>query len=148
MCNRSLDNTQGCPLALRANLFPPYRRHWNRVPLPRPLSGLCEGIASFGARDRDKCIFPSKIYRSYYWPSKSIRLVCASLTHIFKAVAGMVFDRRLSHALPIGYQIQGSSSINWRLLSLIEPLSLRNEVLGAVALAIQVGFCAAPLILN
>ncbi|KAG1783639.1 major facilitator superfamily domain-containing protein [Suillus placidus] len=34
----------------------------------------------------------------------------------------------------------GSSSINWRLLSLIEPLSLRNEVLGAVALAIQVGF--------
>lgn len=53
------------------------------------------------------------------------------------AVAGMVFDRRLSHALPIGYQIQGSSSINWRLLSLIEPLSLRYEVLGAVALAIQ-----------
>jgi hypothetical protein len=59
--------------------------------------------------------------------------------NIFKAVAGMVFDRRLSHALPIGYQIQGSS-INWRLLSLIEPLSLRTEVLSAVALAIQVSF--------
>lgn len=57
----------------------------------------------------------------------------------------MVFDRRLSHALPIGYQIQGSSSINWRLLSLIEPLSLRNEVLGAVALAIQVSFKVMPL---
>ncbi|KAG0703136.1 major facilitator superfamily domain-containing protein [Suillus ampliporus] len=56
------------------------------------------------------------------------------------AVAGMVFDGQLSHALPIGYQIEGSSSINWRLLSLIEPLSLRNEVLSAVALAIQVGF--------
>lgn len=53
------------------------------------------------------------------------------------AVAGMVFDRRLSRALPISYQIQASSSINWRLLSLIEPLSLRKEVLDAVALAIQ-----------
>ncbi|KAG1885617.1 major facilitator superfamily domain-containing protein [Suillus subluteus] len=63
------------------------------------------------------------------------------------AVAGMVFDRQLSHALPIGYQIQGSSSINWRLLSLIEPLSLRNEVLGAVALAIQsIWIVSAPLL--
>lgn len=63
------------------------------------------------------------------------------------AVSGMVFDGRLSHALPIGYQIQGSSSINWRLLSLIEPLSLRNEVLGAVALAIQsVWIVSAPLL--
>jgi hypothetical protein len=63
------------------------------------------------------------------------------------AVAGMVFDRRLSHALPIGYQIQGSSSINWRLLSLIEPLSLRNEVLDAVALAIQsIWIVSAPLL--
>jgi hypothetical protein len=63
------------------------------------------------------------------------------------AVAGMVFDRRLSHALPIGYQIQGSSSINWRLLSLIEPLSLRDEVLGAVALAIQsIWIVSAPLL--
>ncbi|KAG2077021.1 MFS general substrate transporter, partial [Suillus decipiens] len=63
------------------------------------------------------------------------------------AVSGMVFDGRLSHALPIGYQIQGSSSINWRLLSLIEPLSLRNEVLGAVALAIQsIWIVSAPLL--
>ncbi|KAG2156490.1 major facilitator superfamily domain-containing protein [Suillus bovinus] len=63
------------------------------------------------------------------------------------AVAGMVFDRRLSHALPVGYQIQGSSSINWRLLSLIEPLSLRNEVLGAVTLAIQnIWIVSAPLL--
>ncbi|OAX44881.1 MFS general substrate transporter [Rhizopogon vinicolor AM-OR11-026] len=62
------------------------------------------------------------------------------------AVAGMVFDRQLSHALPIGYQIQGSS-INWRLLSLIEPLSLRTEVLSAVALAIQtVWIVSAPLL--
>lgn len=59
---------------------------------------------------------------------------------IFKAVAGMVFDRKLSHALPVAYQLQGSSSMNWRLLSLIEPLSLRIEVLTAVALAIQVGY--------
>lgn len=63
------------------------------------------------------------------------------------AVAGMVFDGQLSHALPIGYQIEGSSSINWRLLSLIEPLSLRNEVLSAVALAIQsVWIVSAPLL--
>lgn len=63
------------------------------------------------------------------------------------AVAGMVFDRQLSHALPIGYQIPGSSSINWRLLSLIEPLSLRYEVLGAVALAIQsIWIVSAPLL--
>jgi hypothetical protein len=52
----------------------------------------------------------------------------------------MVFDKQLSHALPVGYQIQGSSSINWRSLSLIEPLSLRVEVLSAVALAVQVSF--------
>lgn len=63
------------------------------------------------------------------------------------AVAGIVFDKQLSHALPIGYQIQGSSSINWRLLSLIEPLSLRNEVLSAVALAIKsIWIVSAPLL--
>lgn len=71
--------------------------------------------------------------------SGSDNLYAANLK-IFKAVAGIVFDKQLSHALPIGYQIQGSSSINWRLLSLIEPLSLRIEVLSAVAVAIQVGF--------
>ncbi|KAJ8596466.1 amino acid permease ScVBA-like protein [Rhizopogon salebrosus TDB-379] len=63
------------------------------------------------------------------------------------AVAGMVFDKQLSHALPVGYQIQGSSSINWRSLSLIEPLSLRVEVLSAVALAVRaVWIVSAPLL--
>ncbi|KIJ68672.1 hypothetical protein HYDPIDRAFT_82506 [Hydnomerulius pinastri MD-312] len=54
------------------------------------------------------------------------------------AVAGLVFDGKLSGNMPAGYQIQGSSSsIDWRSLSSIEPLSLRMDVLSAVSNAIQ-----------
>ncbi|KAF8845336.1 MFS general substrate transporter [Paxillus ammoniavirescens] len=54
------------------------------------------------------------------------------------AVAGLVFDGRLSHDMPSNYQIQGSSSsINWTSLGSIEPVSLRWEVLSAVSTAIK-----------
>ncbi|KAH7918405.1 MFS general substrate transporter [Leucogyrophana mollusca] len=54
------------------------------------------------------------------------------------AVAGMTFNGLLAHNLPSGYQIQGSaSSINWKSLSSIQPLSLRWEVLGAISVAIK-----------
>ncbi|KAF8140012.1 major facilitator superfamily domain-containing protein [Boletus edulis] len=55
------------------------------------------------------------------------------------AVAGLIFDGVLSQHLPSDYHIQGSSSsINWTSLSLIRPLSLKWEVLGAVSRAIRV----------
>ncbi|KAH7883836.1 MFS general substrate transporter [Phlebopus sp. FC_14] len=54
------------------------------------------------------------------------------------AVAGLIFDGRLSHSMPLGYQIDSTStSIDWTSLSSIEPLSLREEVLGAVSAAIK-----------
>ncbi|KIK95627.1 hypothetical protein PAXRUDRAFT_140266 [Paxillus rubicundulus Ve08.2h10] len=54
------------------------------------------------------------------------------------AVAGLVFDGRLSRDMPLDYQIQGSSSsINWTSLGSIEPESLRWEVLSAVSTAIK-----------
>ncbi|KAF9229583.1 MFS general substrate transporter [Gyrodon lividus] len=54
------------------------------------------------------------------------------------AVAGLVFDGRLSADMPSDYQIQGSSSsINWTSLGSIEPVSLRWEVLSAVSMAIK-----------
>ncbi|KAN0100844.1 Drug:H+ antiporter-2 family protein [Tylopilus felleus] len=57
------------------------------------------------------------------------------------AVAGLIFDGTLSHYMPADYQIRGSSpSINWRLLSSIEPRSLRWGVLSAVSKAIQLSF--------
>lgn len=58
-----------------------------------------------------------------------------------KAVAGLIFDGVLSHYKPSDYHIQGpSSSIDWRTLSLIEPLPLRWEVLRVISKAIQVCF--------
>ncbi|KAH7915108.1 major facilitator superfamily domain-containing protein [Hygrophoropsis aurantiaca] len=54
------------------------------------------------------------------------------------SVAGMTFDGQLSRNLPSGYQIQSSaSSINWKSLSSIQPLSLRWEVLSAISVAIR-----------
>ncbi|KAI9572725.1 major facilitator superfamily domain-containing protein [Boletus coccyginus] len=53
------------------------------------------------------------------------------------AVAGLTFDGVLTRNMPLGYQIQGSSSIDWTSLSLIEPLSLKWGVLHAVSKAIQ-----------
>ncbi|KIJ21518.1 Drug:H+ antiporter-2 family protein [Paxillus involutus ATCC 200175] len=54
------------------------------------------------------------------------------------AIAGLVFDGRLSRDMPSDYQIQGSSSsIDWTSLGSIEPVSLRWEVLSAVSAAIK-----------
>ncbi|KAL4069436.1 major facilitator superfamily domain-containing protein [Scleroderma citrinum] len=54
------------------------------------------------------------------------------------AVAGLVYDGTLTRVMPTGYRIQDrSSSIDWTSLHFIEPLSLRLQVLHAVAVSIK-----------
>ncbi|KAI6031973.1 amino acid permease ScVBA-like protein [Pisolithus microcarpus] len=52
------------------------------------------------------------------------------------AVAGLVYNETFMRGMPAAYQIQ-PSSIDWTTLHLIEPTSLRLEVLHAVAVAIK-----------
>ncbi|KAG9314590.1 major facilitator superfamily domain-containing protein [Chiua virens] len=64
------------------------------------------------------------------------------------AAAGLIFDGMLSHRLPPGFQIDGSSSsIDWTSLRSINSPSLRWEVLDAVSRAIQTIWIACTPIL-
>jgi hypothetical protein len=58
--------------------------------------------------------------------------------NLLQAVAGAIFYARLSQWLPLEYPVQGSSSIDLKLLSSIQPLKLKLEVLHVIASSIQV----------
>ncbi|KAI6159605.1 amino acid permease ScVBA-like protein [Pisolithus thermaeus] len=63
------------------------------------------------------------------------------------AVAGLVYNETFMRGMPAAYRIQPSSSIDWTTLHLIEPTSLRLEVLHAVAVAIKmIWVVCAPLL--
>jgi hypothetical protein len=57
--------------------------------------------------------------------------------NLLQTVAGAIFYARLSQQLPLEYPVQGSS-LDLKLLSSIQPLKLKLEILRVISSSIQV----------